>query len=124
MSKGNQVTNKMNVHLYVFGSLMLNRVGRHVNRADIVSINNSALESRRRSSRSRFLSQQVSTTAFATPRYSASALERETTFCRLEDHEIRLYPRKTQYQDVDRRDEGQPPQSASEYAISLSMEDA
>ncbi|KAI3714847.1 hypothetical protein L6452_21807 [Arctium lappa] len=45
------------------------------------------------SSRRRFRSQHISATTLATPRYSASALEREMVDCLLEDHEIRLSPR-------------------------------
>jgi hypothetical protein len=37
-----------------------------------------------------------SATTLATPRYSASALERETVVCRLEDHEINESPMNTQ----------------------------
>ncbi|KAL4569172.1 hypothetical protein LXL04_024806 [Taraxacum kok-saghyz] len=48
------------------------------------------------SSSSKFLIQLVSAVALATPLYSASALERETVGWRLEDHETRLSPRKTQ----------------------------
>src|SRR6185312_4079874 len=40
-------------------------------------------------------SQDASATPLATARYSASALERETTGCRLDDQETRLPPRKT-----------------------------
>ncbi|XP_044946883.1 probable leucine-rich repeat receptor-like protein kinase At1g35710 [Hordeum vulgare subsp. vulgare] len=45
--------------------------------------------------------------------YSASALERETVACRLEDQETRLDPRKTQNPKVDFRVSGQPAQSAT-----------
>ncbi|KAJ9558273.1 hypothetical protein OSB04_012887 [Centaurea solstitialis] len=62
----------------------------------------------------RFRNQAVSATTLAIPRYSASALERETTCCRLEDQETRLSPRYTQNPEVDRRVVGHPAQSASE----------
>lgn len=61
-----------------------------------------------RSSYRRLQIQLVFATALATPRYSASALERETTHWHLEDQEMRLSPRKTQYPDVERRVEGHP----------------
>jgi hypothetical protein len=48
------------------------------------------------SSKSRLRNQQDSDTILATPRYSASALERDSVGCRLEDHESRLSPRNTQ----------------------------
>jgi hypothetical protein len=35
----------------------------------------------------------------------------------LEDHEIKLLTKKTQYPDVNRRVSGQPAQSAYEYAV-------
>ncbi|GKG06848.1 hypothetical protein Tco_0329817, partial [Tanacetum coccineum] len=75
-------------------------------------------------SRKRLRTQAVSATALATPRYSASVLEREVTCCRLEDHEMRLSPRKTQYPEVEHLVEGHPAQSASEYAMSCDVGDA
>ena len=50
-------------------------------------------------------------------RYSASALDLDTVFCHLDDHEMREDPRKTQKPEVDRRVSGHPAQSASEYAV-------
>ncbi|KAJ0513079.1 hypothetical protein HanRHA438_Chr10g0442061 [Helianthus annuus] len=70
-------------------------------------------------SRRRLRSQLVSAAVFATPLYSASALERETVCCRFDDQETRLSPIKTQNQEVERLESGQPPQSASEYAVSF-----
>lgn len=67
--------------------------------------------------------QLVSATAFATPRYSASALEQETTPWRLEDHKIRLSPKNVQYPDVDLRVDPPPPQSTSEYATKFAEGD-
>ncbi|KAJ0485915.1 hypothetical protein HanLR1_Chr14g0536141 [Helianthus annuus] len=51
------------------------------------------------------------------PRYSASVLDREIVGWRFEDHEMMLSPVKMQYPEVDRLESGQPPQSASEYAV-------
>jgi len=45
------------------------------------------------SSNNKFLIQQDSDTTFATLRYSASALDRESVGWRLADQEIRLSPR-------------------------------
>lgn len=61
--------------------------------------------------------QEHSTTALAMARYSASALDRDTIVCRLDDHETRELPRKTQNPEVERRVSGRPAQSASEYAV-------
>jgi hypothetical protein len=55
-----------------------------------------------------------SVAAFATARYSASALDRDTVGCRFEDHETSESPRKTQKLKVERLVSGQPAQSASE----------
>jgi hypothetical protein len=51
-----------------------------------------------------------------TPRYSASALERDTVVCRFEDHDTRESPRNTQNPEVERLVSGHPAQSVSEYA--------
>jgi hypothetical protein len=50
-------------------------------------------------------------------RYSASALDLDTVVCRLDDHEMRDEPRKTQKPNVERLVSGQLAQSASEYAV-------
>jgi len=78
----------------MLGPLVLNRVGGEVHRTDVVAVDESApgegvvkLSSCR--------SQEVSATPLATARYSASALERETTGYHLDDQEMRLPPRKT-----------------------------
>nr|GEV13402.1 cytochrome P450 734A1-like [Tanacetum cinerariifolium] len=65
------------------------------------------------SSRRRLRIQDVSATAFATPRYSASTLDRDNVSWRFEDHVRRLSPKKTQYPEIDRRVAGQPAQLAS-----------
>ena len=72
-------------------------------------------------SRSRLRSQHDSETTLATPRYSASALDRDIVGCRFEDHDIKLSPRNTQYPEVERRMSGQPPQSASDKTGEPSM---
>ena len=59
-------------------------------------------------------SQQHSAATLATPLYSASALDLETTGWRLDDHDTNESPRNTQNPDVERRVSGQPAQSASE----------
>jgi hypothetical protein len=47
-------------------------------------------------------------------RYSASVLDRDTVFCRLDDHNTRLLPMKTQNPEVERWVSGNPAQSVSE----------
>jgi uncharacterized Zn-finger protein len=75
-----------------------------------------ALSTEQCSSPSKFRSQEHSATAFMTPRYSASALERDTVVCCFEDHDTRESPRNTQNPEVERLVSGHPAQSASEYA--------
>lgn len=58
-------------------------------------------------------SQQV----IAIKRYSASAEDNEIVFCFLLFHEIKEFPRKTQYPVVERRVTGHPAQSASQKAF-------
>ena len=43
MTKGNILANKMNVHLNMLGTLVLNWIGRQIDRADVVAIDNSGL---------------------------------------------------------------------------------
>jgi hypothetical protein len=64
-------------------------------------------------SRRRLRIQQIFATTLAIPWYSASALEREKMDCHLEDQDIKLPPKKTQYPKVERRVLGKPAQSAS-----------
>lgn len=59
-------------------------------------------------------SQEHLETALVMARYSASALDRDTVFCRLEDHEMSDSLKKTLKPDVECRVSGQPAQSASE----------
>jgi len=47
-------------------------------------------------SKSKFRNQQDSETTLATPRYFASAVERDKVGSRFEDHESKLSPRNTQ----------------------------
>ena len=56
-------------------------------------------------------------TALAMARYSASALDRDTVVCRLEDQETRELPMKMKKPEVERLMSGQPAQSAFEYAV-------
>ena len=60
------------------------------------------------SSMSNCRNQTASVVALAMPLYSASALEQETVFYRLEDQLTRSAPRKTAKPEVDLRESGHP----------------
>ena len=89
------VAKEVQVDLHMLRPLMLNGVGGEIHGADVVAVDERALGSGLWSSAKSCRSQDASTTPLATARYSASALERETTGCRLDDQETRLPPRKT-----------------------------
>jgi hypothetical protein len=55
------------------------------------------------SSHKRDFSHDNSAAVFASALYSASVLDRATVACFLQLHEMRFFPRKTQYPPVDRR---------------------
>ena len=74
--------------------LMLDGVGGEVHGADVVAVDERALGERVVELRQELSEPRRSATPLATARYSASALERETTGCRLDDQETRLPPRK------------------------------
>jgi hypothetical protein len=63
------------------------------------------------------VSQTILATILATTPYSTSTEEQEIVSWSLEDHEIKLLTKKTQYLDVNRRVSGQPAQSPYEYAV-------
>ena len=67
--------------------LILDGVGGEIHGADVVAVDERALGER--------AVELYSASPLATARYSASALERETTGCRLDDQETRLPHRKT-----------------------------
>jgi hypothetical protein len=95
ITNSHSVSNEMQVNLHMLRPLMLNRVGGEVQGTDVVAVDECALGKGLWSSAKSCRSQDASATPLATARYSASALERETTGCRLDDQEIRLPPRKT-----------------------------
>jgi hypothetical protein len=86
----NPVMNKVQINLDMLRLLLLNWVGWEVHDVDIVAVDERAV-SLAKSCRSH----HISATPLATTRYSALALERKTTVCRLDDQEIRLPPRNT-----------------------------
>jgi hypothetical protein len=76
----------------MLGPLVLHWVGGKVDRADVV-----AVDQRAPGERTVKLGEELpgSATPLATARYSASALERETTGWRFDDQDTRLPPKKT-----------------------------
>ena len=46
-SSGNTLPNEVKINFHMFGALMLDRVGRHINCADIITINQSGATDRR-----------------------------------------------------------------------------
>ena len=75
--------------------LMLHGVGREIHGADVVTVDERALDEWTMELRQELLEPEHLPPPLATARYSASALERGTTGCRLDDQETRLPPRKT-----------------------------
>jgi hypothetical protein len=74
---GNALADKVKINLNMLGALVLNGVGGEVDGVDVVAVDQSG---RLCSSPSSRRSQYASVTLLATTWYSASALERETTF--------------------------------------------
>jgi hypothetical protein len=77
---GNALADKVKINLNMLGALVLNGVGGEVDGADVVAVDQSGLRQGLCSSTSSWRSQHASVTPLATARYSASALEWETTF--------------------------------------------
>jgi hypothetical protein len=95
ITSSNTLSDEVKINLNVLGSLMLNWIGCHVDCTDVVAYTSVARLRGVCSSRSSWCSQVASATPLATARYSASALDLETVFWRLEDQETRLSPRNT-----------------------------
>jgi hypothetical protein len=74
----NTISNEMKVDLNVFGALVLDWIRGHVHSTDIVAEDNCSTEQGSVELLEKLAEQLASATALATPRYSASALERET----------------------------------------------
>ena len=95
IADGDSVAHEVQIDLHMLRPLVLDRVGGEIHGADVVAVNERALGERAVSSAKSCRRQDASATPLATARYSASALEREITGCRLDDQETRLPPRKT-----------------------------
>jgi hypothetical protein len=100
ISDGNPLANEAEVEPDMLRTLMLDGVG-EVHGAEIVTVDEVLRGSGLCSSWSNCRSHATSATPLATARYSASALERETTGCRLEDQETRMSPSKTVKPELD-----------------------
>ena len=75
--------------------LVLDGVGGEILSADVVAVDERALGERAMELRQELSKPGRLRHAVSDSRYSASALERETTGCRFDDQETRLPPRKT-----------------------------
>ena len=95
IADGDSVAHEVQIDLHMLRPLVLDGVGGEIHGADVVAVNERAPSERAVSSAKSCRRQDASATPLATARYSASALERETTGCRLDDHETRLPHRKT-----------------------------
>jgi hypothetical protein len=95
LADGSLLSDKMKINLHMFSALILNRVGGEVHGVDVVAVDKGAPRRGVWSSWSSCRNQVASVTLLATAQYSASALERETTVCRLADQETKLSPRNT-----------------------------
>jgi hypothetical protein len=106
ITNSNSLPDEVKIDLNVFNALMLNRVGCHVDCTDVVAVHQCGTPERSMQLQKKLaqpggLSNSIShrailgfsATPLATVRYSASALDLDTVFWRLEDQEMRLSPR-------------------------------
>jgi hypothetical protein len=117
---GDLFPNEVKVHLNMFSTCMEHRLEAKA-RAPELSHHKVGGDKRGRwSSLSSMRIQYISVIVRHMERYSASILERDTTFCFLADQEIRLEPRKMPYPVVEHLSSGLLAQSASQYALKVS----
>jgi hypothetical protein len=94
MTDGNLLSDEMKINLHMLHALILNGVAGVVHDANVVAVDTRVQrDGGAWSSCKSWRNQVTSATPLATTRYSASALERKTTVCRLADQETRLSPR-------------------------------
>ena len=96
MAKGHLFPNKMNVQLNVLGPSMMHRVSEEVDHRDIVAVDHRGTVNRASQLLKQLTKPGTLGDGVGHRRYSASALERETVGCRLDDHDMSDGPRKTQ----------------------------
>jgi hypothetical protein len=85
ITDGNAFSKEVKVDLNMLHTLMLNGVGGEVDSPDVITVDRVLFDNGAWSSWRSCWSQQASATSLTTARYSASALDREMMFCRLED---------------------------------------
>ena len=85
ITNSNTLPHEVKINLNVFGVLMLDRVGGHVDGADVVAIDQRSAPRRCLELDEKLHSQVASAKPLATARYSASALDLDTMFCRFDD---------------------------------------
>ena len=95
ITNSNTLPHEVKINLNVFGALMLDRVGGHVDDADVVTIDQRSTLRRCMKLEEKLAQPSGFVTPLATARYSAFALDLDTAFCRFDDHETRLSPRNT-----------------------------
>jgi hypothetical protein len=95
LTDGNLLSDEMKINLHMLRALMLNGVGGEVHCDDVVVVGESAARWQSLELMQELAQPGASATPLAMARYSASALEREMTVCRLADQETRLSPRST-----------------------------
>jgi hypothetical protein len=113
-AKSHLLANEVDADLDVLGTAVVDRVGCHVDSANVIAVDDYSnlqrnIEFLKKLPQPATLGDDVSIA-----RCSASALDRDTVVCRLDDQDTRLSPKKTQKPDVERRESRQPVQSASE----------
>jgi hypothetical protein len=90
---GNLLSDEIKINLHMLRVLMLNGVSGEVHDADVVTVDESAARWQSLELMQELAQPSGLSHTLATVRYSASALEWETTVCRLVDQETRLSPR-------------------------------
>jgi hypothetical protein len=96
LSDSDAFVDEVDVDFDVLRSTMMDGVAGHVDRRDVVAERHRCLVDAALEFARSWRSQAHSAAALATPRYSASALDRDTVGWRLLDHETRDAPRKMQ----------------------------
>lgn len=100
-ASNNFFSDEVNVNLNVFCPLVLNWIHRKVYCTNGITMHNGGLWDRGSMQLTKEISKPTRpTTTFATPQYSASALDLETIGWLMEDQEIKLLLRKTQQAPV------------------------
>jgi hypothetical protein len=113
LPQSNLLTNKMKINFDVLGHAMLHGVAWHVNRWNVVTIENGSLLYRTMQLRQ----EPMEPNCFSNSVVLCFSRRSRNVTCLLEDHGIKLLPRKTQNPNVDWRVSEQPTQSASKYVV-------